>query len=402
MKILMINKFLHPNGGSETYIFKLGAYLQSMGHEVQYFGMEHEGRCVGNRVNAYTSDMDFHGGSKLSKLTYPLKTIYSSEARKKLRLVLEDFQPEVCHLNNFNYQLTPSTLLEIAKWKKEGHPCRVIFTAHDYQLVCPNHMCNNPNTGENCEKCLGGHFGNCTKGKCIHGSLAKSAVGTLEAMLWNGCGVYKNIDVMICCSEFLKTKMDCNPLFAGKTLALHNFVDKVERKETEKQDYVLYFGRFSREKGIDTLLKVCKALPDIPFVFAGTGPLEGKIAGVPNIKNVGFQRGQALENLIRQARFSVYPSQWYENCPFSVMESQLYGTPVLGADIGGIPELIEVGKTGELFESGNAAQLEEKIRTLWEDRELTDRYSENCAHLRFDDVAAYTEKLLKLYRGETL
>ena len=402
MKILMINKFLHPNGGSETYIFKLGAYLQSMGHEVQYFGMEHEGRCVGNRVNAYTSDMDFHGGSKLSKLTYPLKTIYSSEARKKLRLVLEDFQPEVCHLNNFNYQLTPSTLLEIAKWKKEGHPCRVIFTAHDYQLVCPNHMCNNPNTGENCEKCLGGHFGNCTKGKCIHGSLAKSAVGTLEAMLWNGCGVYKNIDVMICCSEFLKTKMDCNPLFAGKTLALHNFVDKVERKETEKQDYVLYFGRFSREKGIDTLLKVCKALPDIPFVFAGTGPLEGEIAGVPNIKNVGFQRGQALENLIRQARFSVYPSQWYENCPFSVMESQLYGTPVLGADIGGIPELIEVGKTGELFESGNAAQLEEIIRTLWEDREVTDRYSENCAHLRFDDVAAYTEKLLKLYRGETL
>ena len=402
MKILMINKFLHPNGGSETYIFKLGAYLQSMGHEVQYFGMEHEGRCVGNRVNAYTSDMDFHGGSKLSKLTYPLKTIYSSEARKKLRLVLEDFQPEVCHLNNFNYQLTPSTLLEIAKWKKEEHPCRVIFTAHDYQLVCPNHMCNNPNTGENCEKCLGGHFGNCTKGKCIHGSLAKSAVGTLEAMLWNGCGVYKNIDVMICCSEFLKTKMDCNPLFAGKTLALHNFVDKVERKETEKQDYVLYFGRFSREKGIDTLLKVCKALLDIPFVFAGTGPLEGEIAGVPNIKNVGFQRGQALENLIRQARFSVYPSQWYENCPFSVMESQLYGTPVLGADIGGIPELIEVGKTGELFESGNAAQLEEKIRTLWEDRELTDRYSENCAHLRFDDVAAYTEKLLKLYRGETL
>lgn len=402
MKILMINKFLHPNGGSETYIFKLGAYLQSMGHEVQYFGMEHEGRCVGNRVNAYTSDMDFHGGSKLSKLTYPLKTIYSSEARKKLRLVLEDFQPEVCHLNNFNYQLTPSTLLEIAKWKKEGHPCRVIFTAHDYQLVCPNHMCNNPNTGENCEKCLGGHFGNCTKGKCIHGSLAKSAVGTLEAMLWNGCGVYKNIDVMICCSEFLKTKMDCNPLFAGKTLALHNFVDKVERKETEKQDYVLYFGRFSREKGIDTLLKVCKALPDIPFVFAGTGPLEGEIAGVPNIKNVGFQRGQALENLIRQARFSVYPSQWYENCPFSVMESQLYGTPVLGADIGGIPELIAEGKTGELFESGNPGQLKEKIEKMWENRELTEQYTENCANLRFDDVHAYTEKLLKLYRGETL
>ena len=400
MKILMINKFLHPNGGSETYIFRLGDYLKSQGHEVQYFGMEHAGRCVGNRVNAYTSDMDFHGGSKLSKLTYPIKTIYSSEARKKLRLVLEDFRPDVCHLNNFNYQLTPSILLEIAKWKREGHPCRVVYTAHDLQLVCPNHMCSNPNTGENCEKCLGGHFLNCTKGKCIHGSLAKSAVGTLEAVLWNGCGVYKNIDVIICCSEFLKTKMDTNPLFAGKTVAMHNFVDRISYEKAEKKDYVLYFGRFSREKGIDTLIQVCKALPEIPFIFAGTGPLEEEIAGVPNIQNVGFQRGQALETLIREARFSVYPSEWYENCPFSVMESQMYGTPVMGANIGGIPELIEPGKTGELFESGNAAQLKEKIQALWENRELTDRYSENCADVRFDDVARYTEKLMKLYKGE--
>ena len=400
MKILMINKFLHPNGGSETYIFRLGDYLKSQGHEVQYFGMEHTGRCVGNRVNAYTSDMDFHGGSKLSKLTYPIKTIYSSEARKKLRLVLEDFRPDVCHLNNFNYQLTPSILLEIAKWKREGHPCRVVYTAHDLQLVCPNHMCSNPNTGENCEKCLGGHFLNCMKGRCIHGSLAKSAVGTLEAMLWNGCGVYKNIDVIICCSEFLKTKMDTNPLFSGKTVAIHNFVDRISYEKAEKKDYVLYFGRFSREKGIDTLIQVCKALPEIPFIFAGTGPLEEEIAGVPNIQNVGFQRGQALETLIREARFSICPSEVYENCPFSVMESQMYGTPVLGANIGGIPELIEPGKTGELFESGNAAQLKEKIQALWKNRELTDRYSENCADVRFDDVARYTETLMKLYKGE--
>ena len=98
----------------------------------------------------------------------------------------------------------------------------------------------------------------------------------------------------------------------------------------------------------------------------------------------------------------MYPSQWYENCPFSVMESQLYGTPVLGADIGGIPELIEPGRTGELFESGNAAQLKERIRGLWADRDLTNRYSKNCAQARFDDVQAYTEKLLNLYRGEEL
>ena len=118
MKILMVNKFLYPNGGSETYIFKLGQRLRELGHEVQYFGMEHKDRIVGNRVEAYTSNMDFHGSSKLEKLTYPIKTIYSVEARKKIRLVLEDFQPDVCHLNNFNYQLTPSIILEIRKWEK--------------------------------------------------------------------------------------------------------------------------------------------------------------------------------------------------------------------------------------------------------------------------------------------
>ena len=150
MKILMVNKFLYPKGGAEAYVFKLAEALQERGHEVQYFGMDHPKRTAGNNVNAYTANMDFHGGSKLNKLLYPIKTIYSAEARKQIRLVLEDFQPDVCHLNNFNYQLTPSILLEIRKWEKESkHPVKIIFTAHDYQLVCPNHMCHNPNTYEN-------------------------------------------------------------------------------------------------------------------------------------------------------------------------------------------------------------------------------------------------------------
>lgn len=182
MRTLILNKFLHRNGGSETYIFKLGEALEQHGHEVQYFGMEHEGRCVGNRVNAYTSDMDFHGGSKLSKLTYPIKTIYSKEARVQLRKVLDDFKPDVCHLNNFNYQLTPSIILEIVKWRKEtGRECKIIFTAHDYQLVCPNHMLNNPNTHQNCEKCLGGHFVNCMKGKCMARVSKKVSAAQREA-----------------------------------------------------------------------------------------------------------------------------------------------------------------------------------------------------------------------------
>ena len=398
MKILIINKFLYPNGGSETYIFKLGEYLQSQGHEVQYFGMEHEGRIVGNRAEAYTSDMDFHGGSKLAKLTYPIKTIYSVEARKKIRMVLDDFQPDVCHLNNFNYQLTPSIILEIRKWEKQsGHKCRIVYTAHDGQLVCPNHLMKNPNTNEICEKCLGGNVWNCTKGKCIHGSLAKSLVGTAEALFWKWMGVYRQFDAIICCSHFLKTKLDRSPVLAEKTIALHNFIDPVAARDVQKKDYVLFFGRYSQEKGLATAAEVAKKLPHIPFIFAGSGPLEHLLENIPNVKNVGFQRGEALEMLIREAAFTIFPSECNENCPFSVMESQMYGTPILGADIGGIPELIQVGKTGELFESGNAEMLEMKIQALWNDRQKLEYYTNGTLDTRFDNLEQYSEKLMALF-----
>lgn len=399
MRILMVNKFLYPNGGSETYIFKLGDYLKNKGHEVQYFGMEHRERCVSNAVDAYTSNMDFHGASKLEKLTYPLKTIYSSEARKKIRMVLEDFKPDVCHLNNFNYQLTPSIILEIQKWREEGNWCRIIYTAHDYQLICPNHQLKNPISGKICEKCLSGHFMNCAKGKCIHSSRARSAIGTMEAYYWKWRGTYQYIDTIICCSEFLKKKMDTNPLFARKTVTLHNFVDKVEWKEKTKKDYVLYFGRYSEEKGIHTLVETCKLLPDIQFVFAGTGPLEEQINVLPNVKNVGFRTGESLNSLIREARFSLCPSEVHENCPFAVMESQMYGTPVLGANIGGIPELIEAGKTGELFESGNITELKSKIQKLWNDEGLVEQYSKNCRDVKFDDIEVYSQKVIDIYGG---
>ncbi len=398
MRILFVNKFLHPNGGAETYIIKLGKYLRSQGHEVQYFGMEHKGRCVGNRVNAYTSNMDFRGGNKFAKMTYPVKTIYSAEARKKLRLVLDDLQPEVCHLNNFNYQLTPSVILEIVKWRKEtGRKCRIVYTAHDYQLICPNHMLNNPNTHENCERCLGGHYINCLKGRCIHGSLMKSAVGMLEGCFWRWKGVYGYIDHIICCSRFMKNKLDSDSMFAGKTEVLYNFIDQVECRECEKKDYVLYFGRFSREKGIHTLVEVCKKLPEIKFIFAGIGDLEDEINGIDNIQNVGFQKGENLERLIREARFSVCPSEVYENCPFSVMESQMLGTPVLGADIGGIPELIEDGMTGALFTAGNVSALQEAIIRLWNSPNEIAYMRFKCRSIQRVDVKEYSEKLLYIY-----
>ncbi len=398
MKVLMINKFLYPNGGSETYVFKIGEQLQKMGHEVQYFGMEHEGRCVGNRVEAYTSNMDFHGGSKLSKLTYPLKTIYSKEARLQIRKVLDDFKPDVCHLNNFNYQLTPSIILEIVKWRRQQHrTCKIVYTAHDYQLVCPNHMCKNPGSGENCEKCLGGHYINCLKGRCIHGSRAKSLIGALEACYWNVRKTYRYFDQIICCSAFLKTKLDTNPILREKTIALHNFIEHTEGYNAEKKDYVLYFGRYSTEKGVQTLINACRNLPEIDFVFAGKGELETELKDVTNIKNVGFQTGEPLKKLIQEAQFTICASEWHENCPFSVLESQDLGTPVVGADIGGIPELVVDGVTGRLFPSGDVDALVKVIRNLWKDGDAVRKYSDNCRKLQRDDVASYCEKLIMMY-----
>ena len=180
---------------------------------------------------------------------------------------------------------------------------------------------------------------------------------------------------------------------------MHNFIDKVKWKETPKKDYVLYFGRFSEEKGIGTLIKVCKELPDVQFIFAGTGPLEEMVNGVSNIKNVGFQKGETLEKLIREARFSIYPSEWYEPFGLSIVESQAYGTPVVGANIGGIPEIVKDEINGRLFESGNEKELIDVIRKLWNNPQKVEEYSKNCIKENIQTLDNYCMKLLPIYQG---
>lgn len=401
-KILIVNKFLYLNGGSETYILELGKQLQKEGHEVQYFGMQDERNILGNNVQSYTSNMDFHGG-RLSKLLYPFKIIYSVEARKAIRKVLDDFWPDVVHLNNFNFQITPSVIFEIRKYEKQtGRKVKIVFTAHDYQLVCPNHMMRCPKTEENCSKCIDGAYLNCAKGNCIHGSKVKSILGSVEGYFYRVFMAYDRIDTVICPSRFIQLQLEHNPQLKGKTVWLQNFstiqMAQENQKEVQAEEYVLYFGRYSKEKGIETLIKACTELPGVKFVFAGKGPLEELVNRTANIENRGFLSGAGLEDLIRGAKFSIYPSEWYENCPFSVMESIQYGTPVLGADIGGIPELVKDGINGELFESGNIEELKKKILKLWNDEEVCKKYSKACVQTYFDSVEEYSRKLLELYK----
>lgn len=411
MKILIINKFLHPNGGSETYIFEIGKQLQKMGHEVQYFGMEHEGRIGGNRVESYTQDMNFHGGG-LSKITYPFKILYSEEARKALRPVLEDFKPDVVHLNNINFQLTPSVIDEVKSFDKN---IKIVYTAHDAQWVCPNHLMRIPSTGERCLRCIDGAYSNCTKHRCIHDSKIRSLLGQIEANIYKHRHTYRMVDTIISPSKFLADVLSHNEDLKGRIVTLHNFVElpelaasassdspKLATSDNEKRDYVLYFGRYDVEKGIRIILAAARNLPEVDFIFAGKGDFEKEIEELPNIKNVGFQDKEGITKIIRNARFSVFPSICYENCPFSVIESIVNETPVVGSNLGGVPELIDDSNTGLLFEAENVSELTDKIFTLWNDDALVNKMHDNCikaaANNRFDTLESYCEKLLEIYK----
>ena len=161
---------------------------------------------------------------------------------------------------------------------------------------------------------------------------------------------------------------------------------------------VLYFGRFCREKGTGTLLEVCRSLPEIPFVFAGSGPMEEEVNKIPNVQNRGFLTGKELEDTIRKARFFIFPSEWYENCPFAVMEAQSLQTPVIASNLGGTSELVQNGETGELYAGGDQEQLRRKIQMLWEDRDRQKKYADNCRNAVFDSVEEYCGKLVDIYR----
>lgn len=396
MKVLLVNKFLYQKGGAETYVFKLGETLTKYGHSVEYFGLENKNNIVGNNADVYVSDMDF-GRGIWKNLTAPFRIIYSTEARKKISRVLYDFEPDVVHFNNIQFHLTPSIILAVEKYrKKTGRKVKIVYTAHDYQLICPSHglFDNDINV---CEKCLGGNYTYCLRTKCVKNSRVKSLLATIDAYLWKKSKAYSFIDTIICPSDFLKEKLDTEERFSQKTVAIHNFIEPQESLSCEKGNYVLEFGHLSRDKGTLTLLEVAKRMPQTQFVFAGYGAAVEEIEKVPNAEYVGFKTGDELKSLISKALCSVYPSEWYENCPFSVMESQMYGTPVVCSDMGGIPELVDKGKTGLLFEAGNADDLEKQLRYLLETSDEIEKFTKNCESVCYETPDTYYQKLLKLY-----
>ncbi len=396
MRVLLVNKFLYPKGGAETYVFKLGEMLEAKGHEVEYFGLENEKNIVGNSAGAYVSDMDFSKGVS-KNLTAPFRIIYSNEARRKLRKVLRDFKPDIVHLNNIQFHLTPSIIIEANKFRrKTKSDLKIIYTAHDYQLICPSHGLFDREIRV-CEKCLGGNYTHCLRTKCVKGSFMKSLLGMMDAYIWKISKAYSYIDTIICPSRFLKDKLDTQKRFADKTIALHNFIEDRTGDITEKDNYILEFGHLSRDKGTNTLLEVAKRMPDEKFVFAGYGAAVEDMKDIPNTEYVGFKTGDELSNLIRRAKCSVYPSEWYENCPFSVIESQMFRTPVICSRMGGIPELLQENKTGLLFEAGNADDLKEKLEYFLYTPDVAESFTRNCKDVVFETPETYYNKLIQIY-----
>ncbi len=415
MRILIVNKFLFPNGGSESYIFGLGEELSRQGHEVQYFGMEHAGRIVGNRTESYTSEIDFHAPGP-EKFAAPFRLLYSREARRKLRAVLDDFRPEAVHLNNINFQLTPSVIDEVRAWdRRNGSRTRIIFTAHDSQWMCPGHLLRIPSTGERCRRCVDGSVWNCAVHRCIHDSRLRSILGSMEGWIYRHRKTYAQVDAVICPSAFMAEILSHHPMLGSKCVVMHNFVNLPERKmQGAPGGYVLYFGRYGEEKGLREMLSAVRLCGEIPFVLAGRGELQpevdaavreaGTLAdGTSHLKDVGFQSGEALRRFIREARLVVFPSVCHENCPLSLMEAQAAGVPVIASALGGIPELMEDGRTGLLVPAGDPGKLADAILTLWSDpgrcRTFGDRAAEMAAG-RYRSVASYVESLLPYYRGE--
>ena len=375
MKILMVNKFLYSRGGCENYMLALGEHLEKLGHEVSYFGMYDTQNTVGNAAGKYTQNMDFHS-TGFARFLYPFKIIYSIEARKKLIQVIDHFKPDIIHMNNINFQLTPSIIYGA---KKKGIP--LVQTVHDYQMICPNHVLYNFRENKICEKCLQGSRLNCVRNKCIHNSTVKSLIGAIEAKLYSVLKTYSKVDLFITPSNFLENKLlSANNLFQGKTKTIHNFIDKnrFSYQKVENDNYIAFAGRLSKEKGVEYLAETAKLLPEYTFIVAGDGPDKSVLENIPNIKLAGFLSGNELVNFIRNSQVLLMPSVCYENCPLSILEAQCMGVPTVTMNYGGMAELVQDGVTGVLAQDATPEGIASALRRALEDDNCYNTLKDNC------------------------
>lgn len=356
MKILLSNKFYYRRGGDCIYMLNLEQLLKSHSHDIAVFAMDYPENIETPWKQYFPQNM-----SKLMAFTRPFG---SAEVKVKFNRLLDDFKPEVVHLNNIHTHLSP-IIAELA----HNRGIKVVWTLHDYKLLCPRYDCLR-NGNDICELCFNGDKSSCKTYKCMKGSTLASLIGYKEATTWNRRRLEACTDVFICPSKFMAQKMIQGGFTSKKLIPLCNFIDidKCKKDTYEKENYYCYVGRLSHEKGVKTLIKAAQKLP-YKLVIIGGGPLSDELKNETtnaNIEFIGYKQWDEIKEIVSKARFSVIPSEWYENNPLSIIEAQCLGTPVLGANIGGIPELIDNGITGMIFTSRNVEELTQKIEDMWQ------------------------------------
>ena len=364
MKILMVNKFYYIKGGSETYYFELKRLLESKGHTVIDFSMQDEKNFVSPYSNYFVENVDYNNKEGIfSRIKAAADIIYSFESKRKFERLVNEVKPDCIHLHIFQHQISPSILDVIKKYH-----IPTIYTAHDLKMLCLNYKMMHH--GKLCEQCRGGKYFHCVLNKCVKDSYLKSCVNVVEGYVHRWRHSYDAINVIITPSLFYKKIFEKFGINCNRVIHIPNFIDfnkhEIEFSE-DRENYYLYYGRLSKEKGIMTLIKAVENL-NVQLKIAGTGPLEEDVRQyvadkkISNIMFLGFKTGKDLSNIVGNAKAIILPSEWYENGPYSAIEALQLGRPIIGADIGGIPELID--NNGYLFKSRNIDSLKDAILKL--------------------------------------
>jgi glycosyltransferase involved in cell wall biosynthesis len=356
-KLLSINNYHYRRGGSDVVYLDHAALMEEQGWSNGFFSMNHPKNFETPWSKYFIDEIEFgHAYSISQKLAMASKVVYSFEAQKKLKRLLQDFPADVAHLHCIYHHLSPSIIPTL---RDAGVP--VVMTAHDLKIACPAYKMLNE-TGI-CEKCKGGNLLNVVKHRCVRDSLAASAIVMVESTLHRLLNTYQGkLDKVVVPSRFFMEKFVEWGWPRDKFAYIPNYVDSTRFEPGyEPGNYFLYFGRLAPEKGVATLMRAARSA-GITLKIAGTGPIEAELHALQaelqgDIEFLGYQSGPTLHALIREARAVVLPSEWYENAPMSVLESFALGTPVIGARIGGIPEMVMDGETGWTFESRNTVEL---------------------------------------------
>ena len=351
MKILLVNKFYYRRGGDCVVTMNLEQLLREHGHEVAVFAMDYPENVDSPWKKYWPSEM-----SKFKAFTRPFG---DGEVRRKFTRLLDDFRPDVVHLHNIHTQLSP-VIAGIA----HDRGIKVFWTLHDSKLVCPCYTCTRD--GKWCTECFTDKKA-VIRNRCMKGGIIGSFIGYLEQKKWNKDVLEKYTTKFLPPSRFMAETCIAGGYSREKFEVLCNFVDagKAANPSFEKKPYYCFLGRVTDIKGIRTLCKAASLLPYKLKVIGGGDLLDELKAGYPDIEFLGQKDWDEFRPVLEGARFMVLPSECSENNPLTVIESQCLGTPVLGARIGGIPELIDEGKTGMTFTSGDADDLKEKIEQMW-------------------------------------